>query len=205
MRASTILTIGHSNHSLEKLVELLRLHAVTAVADVRSSPYSRANLHFNRAWLERQLEESGIVYVYLGRELGARPHDHGFYENGRVQYRKLSQSQLFRSGLELVFKAAQSYRLALLCAEKEPLACHRTLLVAKELVGLGIPVTHIHADGTLESHDAAMMRLIGFLGMSDEDLYRTREQIIEDACAMQQRRIAYLDVDLRKLAAAEKS
>jgi uncharacterized protein (DUF488 family) len=198
MKAPTVLTIGHSNHSVEKLFELLRAHRVTAVADVRSSPYSRANPDFNRELFREKLKENGIAYVYLGYELGARPDDHRYYEQGRVQYRKLSQSNLFKAGLGRVFKGAQSYTLVILCAEKEPLACHRTLLVAKELVALGISVEHIHADGSLESHDDAMSRLITMVGMSDKDLYRTRQEMIEDACALQEQRIAYVDEDLRK-------
>lgn len=202
MTAPTVLTIGHSNHSVERLFELLRAHGVTAVADVRSLPYSRVNPDFNREFFQEKLKDNGIVYVYLGRELGARPDDPGYYEHGKVQYLKLSQSNLFKAGLHRVFKGAQSYRLVLLCAEREPLACHRTLLVAKELVALGIPVAHIHADGSLESHDEAMTRLICMLGMSDKDLYRTRQEMIEDACALQAQRIAYVDEDLRTEASA---
>jgi len=197
-----IFTIGHSNHSLEKLIELLRTHGVTAVADVRSSPYSRSNPDFNREFLQQRLKENGIVYVFLGRELGARPDDPSYYEKGKVQYRKLSESALFREGLHHVLEGAKSFRLVLLCAEKEPLACHRTLLIARELVASGLPVAHIHADGSLESHSKAMTRLLRILGKSDKDLYRTREELIADACALQEQRIAYTDEDAREEASA---
>ncbi|MGA8222826.1 MAG: DUF488 domain-containing protein [Candidatus Acidiferrales bacterium] len=202
MTSTSVLTIGHSNHSLEKLVQLLNGHGVTAVADVRSSPYSRANPQFNREFLQEKLKDNGIAYVFLGRELGARPADPAFYENGRVQYRRLSQSAPFQEGLDRVMKGAASFNLALLCAEREPLVCHRTLLVARELVARGVPVTHIHADATLETHDEAMNRLIQLLGMPEKDLYRNREEIISDACAIQEQRVAYVDEDLHKEASA---
>jgi uncharacterized protein (DUF488 family) len=193
MTPGIIFTIGHSNHSIENLIELLRAHDVTAIADVRSSPYSRTNPDCNREFLQRKLKESAIAYVFLGRELGARSQDPSCYDQGRVQYDRLAQSSFFKDGLNRVIDGARTYRLALLCAEKEPLACHRTLLVARQLVALGVSVAHIHADGALESHDQAMHRLLKLLGRSDQDLYRTNEELIADACTVQEKRIAYTD------------
>lgn len=196
MISPVVLTIGHSNHSLERFVGLLRGHGVTAVADVRSEPYSRLNPEFNREFLERALRESEVAYVFLGRELGARSKDPTVYEQGRVQYRKMAQTKLFRAGLQRVISGAQSHRIALLCAEKEPLSCHRTLLVGRELDASGISVAHIHADGTLEPHDKAMNRLLRLLGMPTVDLFRTRDELIADACDIQGQRIAYVDDDM---------
>jgi uncharacterized protein (DUF488 family) len=193
-----IFTIGHSNHTFEKFLEILRGQNITALADVRSAPYSRSNPDFNREYLKTKLAEAGILYVFLGRELGARPEDPNLYRDGKVQYRLLSQSPLFVSGLDRVMKGALTHRLALLCAEKEPLECHRTLLVSRELAALGAPVVHIHADGSVETHGEAMSRLVRILGLPEEDLYRSREEIIEDAYAMQEARIAYVNEDLRQ-------
>jgi uncharacterized protein (DUF488 family) len=198
MNPAEVLTIGHSNHSFEKFGELLRQHNIVALADVRSAPYSRSNPDFNREFLKTKLAETGIAYVFLGRELGARPEDARFYQQGRVQYRVLAQSPLFRAGLDRVIKGAQFQRLALLCAEKEPLECHRTLLVARELVALGASVVHIHADGKLETYADAMTRLLKVLGLPGEDLFRNREEMIADACALQEERIAYVNEELRQ-------
>src|ERR1035441_230157 len=156
----TVFTIGHSNYPIEHFLALLRQHEISAVADVRSSPFSRLNPQFNRGLLKQVLGESGIAYVFLGQELGARPTDPSCYEAGRVQYARLAQTQSFREGLRRVTEGAQRFRLALLCAEKEPLACHRTLLVARELEKDDVEVVHIHADGQLESHQDAMNRLL---------------------------------------------
>ena len=197
MSVAEIFTIGHSNHSFEKFGALLRLHNVAAVADVRSAPYSRSHPDFNREFLKTKLAEAGVAYEFLGRELGARPEGAQFYQQGRVQYRVLAQSPLFRDGLVFVLAGAQTQRLALLCAEKEPLECHRTLLVARELVALGASVVHIHADGGLETYPDAMKRLLKMLGLPEEDLFRSREEMIADACAMQEERIAYVNEELR--------
>jgi len=197
MSAVEVFTIGHSNHSFERFGELLRLHNVAAVGDVRSAPYSRSHPDFNREFLKTKLAEAGVAYEFLGRELGARPEGAQFYQQGRVQYRVLAQSPLFRAGLDRVLKGAQTQRLALLCAEKEPLECHRTLLVARELVSLGASVVHIHADDSLETYADGMKRLLKMLGLPEEDLFRSREEMIADACAMQEERIAYVNEELR--------
>ncbi len=205
MTTPMVLTIGHSTHGLERFVELLRKHDVTVVADVRSSPYSRINPDFNREALQATLKEHGIAYVFLGRELGARSRDPKCYVQGKVQYRRLAETELFRAGLGRIVQDAQSHRIALLCAEKEPLACHRTLLVGRELEALGVSVAHIHADGSLEAHAAAMTRLLGMLGMSDRDLFRTRGELIAEACARQEQQIAYVDEDMREEAGSKGS
>jgi uncharacterized protein (DUF488 family) len=188
-----LLTIGHSTHSAEAFLALLRQHQVEAVADVRSSPFSRFNPQFNRDALEQFLKENGILYVFLGKELGARSDDRSCYVLGRVQYGRLAQTPSFQSGLDRVSQGAARYRVALMCAEKEPLECHRTLLVAKELVARGLPVLHIHADGHLETHEAAMERLLAITGLPKEDLFRSKEELLSEALARQEQQVAYVD------------
>jgi uncharacterized protein (DUF488 family) len=192
-----VLTIGHSTHSKERFCELLVINGVTAIADVRSAPYSRYQPEFNRDTLQQTLAATGIKYVFLGKELGARPNDLGLYEDGRVQYDRLAETELFRSGLTRVLQGARDYRLAVLCAEKEPLECHRALLVGRELERQGVEVSHILADGRLEPNDVAMTRLLQLLKMPELDLFRNRDELIADACARQAKRIAYVDRGLR--------
>ena len=95
-------TIGHSTHPLVKFVELLNLHEIKAVCDVRSSPYSRYNPQFNRETIQAELKKHGIAYVYLGKELGPRSDDPGCYENGKVQYDRLAKTDLFQRGIKRV-------------------------------------------------------------------------------------------------------
>lgn len=189
---TTILTIGHSTHSLKEFIRLLQLNAVTAVADIRSVPFSQFRPEFNKEPLQKALQANGIEYVFLGVELGARSKDPSCYENGRVQYRRLAQTELFKNGLHRVITGAMSHRIALLCAEKEPLACHRSLLVARELEGLGVNVMHIHSDGTLEPQSQAMARLLAMYGLEKTDMFRTAKEAVEEACARHEQRIAYV-------------
>lgn len=197
-QSGQVLTIGHSTHPVEIFVKLLHQHGVTAVADVRSMPYSRANPQFNRETLESSLKQGGIAYVFLGLELGARSDDPSCYEKGRVQYDRLARTDLFREGLERVLKGAQSFRVALMCAEKEPLECHRTLLVSRALASQGVSVSHILADGCIEPHAVAMKRLIGLVGLPNTDLFRSNDELIEAACAIQEERIAYTKKDAQQ-------
>ena len=190
----TVLTVGHSTHALEAFVALLRQHGVTAVADVRSAPYSRFNPQFNREPLAEALGSEGVRYVYLGKELGGRSEDPACHEGGRIRYDRVAATQSFRSGLARVVDGATRYRIALMCAEKEPLHCHRTLLVARALDEQGVDVAHIHADGALEPHRAAMDRLLDLRNLPREgDLSGTREEFIDMAIARQAQRAAYVD------------
>lgn len=186
-----IFTIGHSNHSLEYFLGLLTKHGVTAIGDVRSTPYSRQNPQYNRETLSAALHEKGIAYIFFGGDLGGRSEDRDCYEKGRVEYRKLAQQQSFQAGLQEALKAAQRYRLCLLCAEKEPLECHRTILVSRRLAERGADVRHVLADGGIESHKSTMERLLQELDLPREDLFRTHAEMIEDAYLAQERRIAF--------------
>jgi len=186
-----VYTIGHSNHSIEKFIELLSAHSVTEVADVRSQPYSRLNPQFNRERLWTDLSKAGIAYAFLGRELGARPQDPNCYVNGRVEYDLLARTPLFQEGLARLVQDADSHRIALMCAEKDPLTCHRAILVCRHLLLHGVGAQHILEDGRVESHDAALSRLMAELGLEEQDLFRGRDEVVLEAYDRRGRQIAY--------------
>lgn len=185
-----IYTIGHSNHPIERFLSLLHGAGVDVVADVRSTPYSRFNPQFNRETLRKSLAEAGIRYVFLGEELGARSKDPSCWVDGRVSYARLAATPAFQRGLERLQAGMRDHRIALMCAEREPLECHRTLLVARQLHRAGVPVTHIRHDGTLEEHPQAMRRLLALLDLPSQDLFRTEDELFEEACDRQAARIA---------------
>lgn len=191
-----IFTVGHSSHPFGDLAALLRRHAVAVVADVRSVPYSRRHPQFNRRALEGALEERGIRYLFLGAELGARTPDASCYdEEGRVSFARLTGTGAFRRGIERVLEAAASSRLALLCAERDPANCHRTMLVAPALAGRGAAIVHILADGRLETHEQFLDRLCAAAGMPPRDMFRSRARQHHEALARRAREIAYFDPD----------
>jgi len=150
MDGSTIYTIGHSNHALEKLVELLRQHSVEMAVDVRSSPHSRYNPQFNRESLVAALAENGIEYAYYGNSLGGRPGDPSCYDENGVNYVRIRETEWFNDGLACVSWKAGKKTVALLCAEEDPHRCHRHHLLTQELLKKGARVLHIRGDGSLE-------------------------------------------------------
>ena len=159
---------------------------------MRSQPFSRRNTQFNKDQLTASLALSGIAYVFLGKELGARSEDPSCYEDGRVQYPRLAQTPAFKAGIERLLAGAQNYRLALMCAEKEPLDCHRTLLVSRALDRLGMPIAHILADASIEPQENTMARLVRMVGLSKDDLFHEDADLVTQACKLREQRIAYV-------------
>jgi uncharacterized protein (DUF488 family) len=147
-----IYSIGHSNHSLETFVTLLRRHSIQSLVDVRSAPYSRYVTHFNRHDLEDAIERNRMRYTFLGEELGGRPLGDEYYdEQDHVRYDRLAVAPFFQQGLDKLIDEAAIYRTALMCSEEDPTGCHRHLLIARVLEEqVGPPtvhVLHIRADG----------------------------------------------------------
>jgi uncharacterized protein (DUF488 family) len=185
-----LFTIGHSTHPIDRFVELLRTHSVQAVADVRSQPFSRWVPQFNRERLEKSVHEAGLHYVFLGDELGARRVEPEVYINGVARYDKIAQTSAFQEGLDRIRKGLQRFPIALVCREKDPLECHRTILVCRHLRDEA-KIAHIHADGSLESHDAAEARLIKEEKIENIDLFSSGPGPVEAAYDQRAEKIAY--------------
>lgn len=189
---SRLLTLGHSTRSAEELLDLLVRYETTAVADVRSVPFSRWTPQFNQNPLKRALKERGISYVFLGKELGARSDDPTCYVDDKVQYRRLAATPAFRAGIERLIEGSARERIAIMCAEGEPLDCHRTILVARELIAAGAQVAHILPDGSLELHAASVRRLMERLKMLQPAFLESPEGLEDRVYASQEDRIAYV-------------
>ncbi len=169
--ALEVLTIGHSTLSHERFLSLLQQASVTAVADVRTVPYSEYLPHFNRDILKPALAFDRIAYVFLGDALGGRPKDKQFLSNGRADYERMAQSKNFINGLERVLKGAKDYRIALMCSEHDPLDCHRCLLVGRALHERDVRVRHILSSGSLIDHEAIESRLMAISGKTLDDFF----------------------------------
>ncbi len=186
-----LFTIGHSTHDFPRFLGLLIQHGIEIVADVRSRPFSRLPW-FCRPALEQELKENGIRYVFLGQELGARRDERECYIGKRADYDKIAQTPLFLKGLERLKVGIEKCRIALMCAEKDPLDCHRTILVcryAKEFSD----VSHIHADGHLEPHELAETRLLMRYHEDAYDLFRSRIEQLNEAYKRRGEEISYVE------------
>ena len=150
--ASRLFTIGHSKHEFGRFLQLLRNAGGTVVADVRSSPFSRRLPHLNQRELCAALEREGIGYLFLGDQLGGRPHDLNLYDvEGRVDYWRVRRSESFRAGLDRLLCSFEQHIIAIMCAEEDPLDCHRGLMISAELVEQGICPRHLRGDGSTET------------------------------------------------------
>lgn len=190
---SSLYTIGHSNHSTETFISMLQLYGVTALCDVRSHPYSRYTPQFSRDTLKKELSKAGVAYVFLGKELGARSPNPSCYRQGKVQYDLLAREPLFINGIQRVKKGMERFCLALMCAEKDPLDCHRALLVGKTLHEMGVAVSHIKSDKSIESQKEMENRLLKLCKIPNGDMFRGRDECLEEAYSIQSERVAYQD------------
>jgi uncharacterized protein (DUF488 family) len=188
---SELYTIGHSNHATETFIELLSKHNITAVCDVRSQPYSKFNPQFNRENIQKDLKQSNIAYVFIGRELGPRSDDSACYIDGQVQYHLLAATKLFQTGLDRLLTGMRSYRIAMMCGEKDPIMCHRMILVCRHLRNEVDEIRHILEDGSVETLAGSEERLLRHLKISPLQLFDSTEDLILRAYDIQGEKIAY--------------
>jgi uncharacterized protein (DUF488 family) len=187
----TVYTIGHSTHPIERFLALLRGAGITAVADVRSAPYSRRHPHFNKDRLQAALRAHEVNYVFLGNELGGRPSDPAFFCEGVAGYEKMAQRPGFKAGLDRVVGGAGTYRIALMCSESDPMTCHRCLLVSRALAERGLAVKHILPGGDLLGHDAVEDKLLERAGRGGDDLFGTRDDRLASAYREWARKVGF--------------
>ena len=139
----TIYTIGHSNREADEFVQILYSYRIQLVVDVRSAPFSKYCPQFNKNIIQEKLIHSGIEYIFLGKELGARPEYKDYYVNNKVSFDKLKSSTSFKKGISRLFAEAKNKNIAIMCSEKEPINCHRSILISRVLEEQGVKVKHI--------------------------------------------------------------
>lgn len=155
-----IFTVGHSNYEADKFIKILQSHSIKMLIDVRSEPYSKYCPQFNKDVIEQILLNNGIKYLFLGSELGARPKDENCYVSGKVSFEKLKDSELFKQGISSVLEQSSKYRIAVMCSEKEPLNCHRAILISRVLEQQDYTVRHILDENELLDHKELETQLL---------------------------------------------
>jgi len=186
-------TIGHSNLDVDEFVLRLKANEVGCVADVRSSPYSERFPLFNRESLAAVLGRHGIGYLFLGDQLGGRPKDPRCYVGGQVDYRRTAAWPGFQAGTARLLKGLAAANIAIMCAEKDPLGCHRMILICRNLRDKGIAIKHILEDGRVEDHRQTERRLVAerFVTRTLFEPELTFDDLVERAYDQQGAAIAY--------------
>jgi len=191
-----VFSIGHSTLNYEQFAARLNSAGVTAVADVRTSPFSRNFAHFNMDVLKDALARDGIAYVFLGKELGGRPKGEEYYTDGIADYEKMAKSDLFRNGLERVEQGARKYRVAMMCSERNPLDCHRCLLVGRALAERGVKVSHLLSDGANVAQQEIEQQLLAMAGKQQNDMFASPAERLNDAYRERARKVAFTEAPL---------
>jgi uncharacterized protein (DUF488 family) len=156
-----LFSVGHSNQEWAQFTALLRGAGVNAVADVRTSPYSRRMPWFNREALKQELMQIGIAYVYLGDLLGGRPPERELYDaDGYTDYERVRATPNFRRGLERLVRGLERHTVAMMCCEDDPLDCHRGLMITPAVKETGLSPLHLRKDGSVETTEAMELRLL---------------------------------------------
>lgn len=143
-------TIGHSVYPIDHFLSLLKRYNVQYVLDVRSTPYSQHTPQYDKENLQKVLGENNIKYFHMKKQFGARQLNRYFYtQEGYLNFEVFRQSNAFKQGIESVKRGLKKYNIALLCTEKDPIDCHRAIMVARGCELEGIDVKHILHDGSI--------------------------------------------------------
>lgn len=194
-------TIGHSNHSQEYFLEMLRSNEINCIVDVRSTPFSKYTPQFNKYELKKYLNKKGIYYLHMGIEFGARRDDKSLYtSSGYLDFKKVAKSKDFLKGIDRISLGVnKGLKISFMCTEKDPIDCHRNILVAKEFYNLGYNVKNILTDGSIKNQDSLENDLmdiyfekrnqINIFDLKNES--KTEKQILFDAYELRNKDIAY--------------
>jgi uncharacterized protein (DUF488 family) len=183
-------TIGHSNQTANDFISLLKKNSINAICDVRSSPFSKYTPQFNKKEIEKKLKENEIIYIFLGKELGARTENMECYVKGKIAYNLLANDPVFKQGIERLENGMKQYKIALMCAEKDPITCHRMILICKEVKDFVKKINHIHLNGDIETNSEAEGRLLKLYKIIP-DMFKDQDECIEEAYDIQSQKIAY--------------
>lgn len=196
-----IYTIGHSNYSIEKLINMLKYYNISCVVDIRGTPYSKYNVQFDKETIRYTLTKAGFIYIYMAKELAAkRLNKKSYNEEGYSDFERVAKEKDFLDGIERLKNGCnKGYNIVLLGAMQEPIRCHRSILVGKELRKYGFNVKHILDDYSIASQDDIEQMLLDKYfsnrgQMTIDDLIGnslTREEMIEEAYKLANKEIGY--------------
>ena len=196
-----IYTIGHSNYTIERLIDMLRHYNINCVVDIRGTPYSKYNIQFDKETIRYTLSKAGFIYIYMAKELAAkRINKESYNEEGYSDFEKVIKEKEFLEGIERLKNGCnKGYNIVLLGAMQEPIRCHRSILVGKALRKCGFNVKHILDDySTASQDDIEQMLLDKYFSnrnqMTIDDLIGnslSREEMIEEGYRMANKEIGY--------------
>jgi uncharacterized protein (DUF488 family) len=191
MASFDLFSIGHSSLPAARFLAMLRAAGANAIADVRSMPVSRFQPWFSRKNLEVLLAQEGLSYLPYGDTLGGRPGNAALYRDGIADYAAMARQPEFEAGLQRLCADAVRGRVCMMCAERDPLDCHRCLLIARAVAARGLTVGHILFDGTVEPQPETERRLLGLDGDTADLFVTGQSERLAAAYRRRARAVAY--------------
>jgi uncharacterized protein (DUF488 family) len=193
-----IYTIGHSNYESYQFIKILHSHSIETIVDVRSAPYSKYCPQFNMDTIKQALNNSGIEYLFLGKELGARPKEQDCYVGGKVSFEKLRESEFFKKGMLQLLDETEKHNIAIMCSEKEPIDCHRAILISRVLTQQGVTVKHILSEKELMEHKDLEEQLLKKCKVEETlfDTESSKQLNLQEAYQKQEKMISYQEAVL---------
>ncbi|ACL18719.1 protein of unknown function DUF1130 [Desulfitobacterium hafniense DCB-2] len=194
-------TVGHSLHSIEQFNKLLNSQAINCVIDVRSTPYSKYSPQFNTNELRKFLSINHKSYIFMGEEFGARRSESSLYDiDGLLDFEKVIRSALFQAGVKRVKSGLnKGYKIAFMCTEKDPLDCHRSILVGRAFQDEAFEVLNIHEDGSVENQKSLEERLLDlyFPDRNQTSIFdileggKSKDELVVEAYRLRNKEIGY--------------
>jgi len=194
-------TIGHSVHSVERFIDMLNNYDINCLIDVRSTPYSRFASQYNISEIKKILKNNQKHYIFMGEEFGARRSDKTLYDSsGVLDFNKVIMSNLFQSGVRRVKTGLdKGFNIAFMCTEKDPVDCHRSILVGRAFNDEKYDVFNIHEDGSTETQEELIERLLKqyFPDRNQANIFdflegeKKKEDLVHQAYILRNRDIAY--------------
>lgn len=173
-----IFTIGYAGFEIEDFIKVLKEYHINSLIDVRSSPFSKFHSDYNKLLLCKTLQERRIIYRNYNREFGARQDDKMYYPNGYLDFSMFTRSKIFKEGMHKIIKAIPlGYKFVLMCSEKDPINCHRTIMVGRAFFDNGISINHILSDGRIITQSDIETRLLDMYYPDRDQLTLFGEQL----------------------------
>ena len=196
-----IFTIGHSNYPIDKLIDMLKFYNIDCVVDIRGTPYSKYNVQYNKDNIKDTLIKLGYVYIYMAKEFAAkRENKISYNKEGYSDFEKVVKEEDFINGIKrLKIGCQKGYRIVLLGAMQDPIRCHRSILLGRELERHGFKINHILDDYTIRDQRYIEERILDKYfenrhQITIDSLIGTslsREEMIDEAYRMANKDIGY--------------
>ena len=192
-------TIGYSGFSVDEFIMALKQDLIKAVIDIRSAPYSSYYEQYNKDNIKNSLKKHDIHYLFFGDELGAKPKDKKLYSNNVADFAKITNSAAFTNGCKRVMDGLNQFPVCIMCAEKDPINCHRAILITNSFRKIypEINILHIHSTSNVEQQESLDQRIMAKYNLEHEDLFMNFEERLNAAYLLREKDIAYNDATER--------